>query len=590
MLLDIDLDELKFLIEPSYEFLKDKIPYIMEAYIKVYGEEYREHIKENFDSVSYIFLNTIDDVDNFIKAFLKAVINESYKPIFSAFKLEFPDFINYENSNFIVDIFKQHKKIYLSQDDNLELFRTEIRDYLVKLSENIQDCEEQKYLDIQIKYIDDTLIKFDRIMEVLNPKIEQIKNIRSIIERKKVELQKEFIINHLYWLSNSELEFIKNNEDYNVEEFVKSSKTLKMYLEPKTWGKNFFDFGDIAFFLSEYDETKCILDEREKILTENKINYKNANINLSDSNGLLELLEVYYINEIGNRYEGKRALDALNEEFKKYNNRFKEFIDYYKYLMPRDEFIEQHIESFIEKKFLKQYFNRDDIFSFAKILFKHYEESSVKCPNFLYLSYINHYDSDNNCKIDVPFNNVILSQYAGILFNNEGKIESPFSCIFGHEVGHVASLDNFNTGIKLNSCLEFFNELINEYMNQKKNQYMDKNGVLFKSSCIVNNIKMITYYLYFFLLEPLVNRCEDLIKDAYINNNIDIIIDFMGEDLFNEYINIINSFNKYQMENYQDCSQIFDKEPEYVESVKQRINGIMNMVDERNLDNSNKKK
>lgn len=577
MLLDIDLDELKFLIEPSYEFLKDKIPYIMEAYIREYGEEYREHIKENYDKVSYIFLNTMDDVNSFIHKFRKQIVIEAYKPLFLAFNLEFSEMI--KSDNFINIIFRQHENCVITQDDNLQIFRNDIRGYLIDMKENEKDIQAQQFLDTQIKYIDDTILKFERIMGVLNPKIKQIESIKAIINQKKMELQREFIDKHSYLLSSSELEFIKKNKDYDVAELINNSRKLKNYLSSNTWNNQVFDVGDLVWFKSKYDEFSFILDTREEMLSENNIDYKHFNIGLSDGDALLKLLGIYYTDEMGNRYEGSKALDALDEEFEKYDKKFKKIIDYYKYLMPRDEFIKKYI---LNNLFTQDItcLTDDELIELSDAILKSYE--NVNYSNFLAYRQIQYNGVIENFQCSI--NTACLDQYDGMFFNSDGKIVSPFSTTFDHELGHVATIRNNISGLNSNSDLELLNELINEYMNQKKNEHMDKRGVLFKSSCIVNNNEMSIYFINFFLLEPLVNRCEDLLKDASINNIIDIIIDFMGYDLFKEYIDIINSFFKYQMTNYHDLSEIFVKEREYIENTKEKINDIMLRVDERNLE------
>ena len=582
MLLDIDLDELKFLIEPSYEFLKDKIPYIMEAYIKVYGEEYREHIKENFDKVDYIFLTTIDYYRKFIDIFAFKLMREVYHQINQTIEL------NSEYSNYVNDLLAD-----INYDPYLDFLRKNIRGYLVDLRNTEHNIEKQKLLDSQIKLVDDILIKFDRIMDVLLPKVDQMRPIYEKNEQKRIKMQKEFISKHQKLLNDSEKQYIIEHPYYDVKDFIKKSEKLKYYISCPLSDDDFdvFIVGDILCFDSEFDNSSAeLIKQREKILAELVSDYKNYNLNLNDGAALLDFLQFTYVDKFNFVDYGKIALKLLKEELKVYKQDFKyEMADYnrtYKYIIFIYDFIKKYINPVLDREFKKI----NIIYDNASLLSIGYEFLISFLKNTYSNNYLSLYRKDygNNLGIQIQF--LCLNQLDWMSFKSDGKIEIEFNEILGHELGHVATIRDNNTGLGNGNDLENFNELLNQYTNVKKDKYLDERGILFKSSCFVNAHKLALARINLFLLEPLVAKYERQVLDASINNNVNIIIDFMGEDLFNEYIGVINSFHQHQREKYQKARQIFEEEPDYVESIKQRINDIMNRVDERNLESGRKKK
>lgn len=593
MLLDIYLDELEFLVNPSYEFIKDKIPYIMEAYIKEFGEEYREHIEDNFGKINYVFLNEYDDLRIFITNFHKQLILEIYIKLYSAFNLEFREIIYEEaNNNFIEKIFLKSGLEFIVNDSDLQIFRNNIRDYLIDIKENEQEQSTVKFLEDQIKYIDNTVVKFDQIMEILNPRLKLIDDIRNKKNKIKESLQREFIANHDYLLNTKEIELIAKEDDYDVEEFVKNSERLYKYVDIYTFSDEVFGIGAFAYFDKEYNDNTTFLEKRKEILAENGIDWQELGIDLNDGDNLLKMMDFYYIDENNNRVEGLMALTKLKEDLNNYDNTLCNVHDDYKYLMPRGEFIKKYVlsEEIIQRKCNKN--NKEILSKIEDLLYigneflKLGENSGFN--NYLSLPGISGRISNDGIvsNFDIFIAYVCLSPIRDLSLQ-PNRIRTPFDSIFGHELGHVSTIGDKVTGLNLKNSnqLNLLNELINEYLNHKNNERIDHQGILFKSPCISNDYDASIYHAAEFLLEPIIDKYEDILKIASINNSANAIIDLMGQDLFIEYIDIINTFFDYKDSKY----SYFMEESEVIKSVKKQINNIMTKVEEKNLVINHKK-
>lgn len=597
-MIDIDLELLKFIIYPNYDYIKDIILVIRDAYIEEYGEEYRERITKNFDGVNYVFINEIYDTKQFIKKLFKSIILESYQHLYEVFNFEFIKYkhIDAENcENFIEKELLKSNIFYIEEDTNLNVFKTNVKNYIIKMRDLSNNSEEKTFFNNQIKYIDETINKFDKITEVLKPAMDSIQKTEEKKEKIRSNLQKEFLKKHGNLLTEEERNFISNNNDYNVSKFVAESSNLSNYLTA-LFINDVFSVGNYSSFKEINNDNSFFINQRAKILKQNGVDYQDENIDLNDSEACLKRLNFKYIDEENNVLEGIEALKKLEQELERYNDILRQEYVQYKYLIPRDELGRKFIfnKEIMDKgcDFFKQIEFKDEEFiecqKYVNQIFLSGMENNFNSNAFVYINSLSIPATNDETKesFDIVFylNYLVTKPIINYEFLEEDMIEENYLSILTHEAGHVSSISEQKdlSGFNIEEKYRMLNELFNEYMNGKIITKLA--NIMFKFSDgkkIINENRSV-YMSNYFLLEPFMNEYEEVFKKATMENNPKILEKLMGKDLLEEYVTIINEFFNYHEKKYNFNLKIYDEAKDYVDLITMEVNDIYSKVSLKN--------
>lgn len=145
-----------------------------------------------------------------------------------------------------------------------------------------------------------------------------------------------------------------------------------------------------------------------------------------------------------------------------------------------------------------------------------------------------------------------------------------------HELGHIATA----RGLCLEEKYRNLDELISDRVNENVMNRLISRGFFQHRGFINENLGL--HKVNFFLLEPFWNEFSDYFKKASIENDLSLLSSFMGEDLLERYVDVINDFYEYQRSNCLNAWDIFKDDYEYVEDVKKKIEDILFEVKKKN--------
>ena len=402
------------------------------------------------------------------------VIEDIYKKIYDKFNFKYNIIIcKRDDNNFIEKEFIKAKLSFVEKDKDLFLLKNNIRNYLITVLEGTCDDKERTFLKKQVEYIDTLIAKYDKIMDILNPQIEKIKNINIKKARIKKSMQLRFLINHLSLLTDEEKMIVVNrileNNDFNVEEFINNSKRLSKYI------------------------------------------LASCNINKLFSGG---------IDGIPN--------DEFYEEVKKYQLLYNRQCEQFKYILPDMQIVEKYIinDEIINRK------NGD-----AKNVLKEIKTDKhlgIKILNFIDLNMEknNYIGGQVTLSLGNIYKNILLhyvsiKQIDNVVINlDNNKIILYLLYTFFHEMGHVCSIseDEKISGFKIDGKDTNLNELFNEYIIVKIINKLIQKGVITIDENVINKNNSLHTSNYF-LIEPFVEKYEEYFKEATMENNIGILGD-----------------------------------------------------------------
>ena len=574
-MVDIDLDLLNFIVNPSYDYIKDKIKLLSCAYIEEYGEEYREKIEKNLASINYVFYATNDDVINFISKFKDNFIADVYRTLVDKFEIG-------DNDNFIKKGLYQYGMVDYVNDMDLKIFRTDIRDFFIEIKNSTDNNYETKFLDDVIEYIDKVINKFDKIEQIFKSHLEKANSISINKLKLKQQLQKEFLKKHGYLLNGEEFDLLidSNDIDNKLAQF-----NLEDYVIKSVFKDSVFELGDFSCF-QENLSSEYFLVLRRNILRKYNVDYEAENIDVKDSDLCLKKIGIKFRDSSGVMQEGSKAMDALKEEINCYNKKYRDECDNrFRYLSSRESYIS---DNFFSDDILNRRCNSliKDSLQINNIKLSPEDYFRIG-NNFLSVIEGADYFSGNCCLQKLRFNNVFFEIIYVVVknllvdFQNKNgikKISFNFFNTLAHELGHAC-----NYG----SCFGFcskdkyrnLNELFNEYLSCKVTSRLG--NAYFPNSCGFINENVSIHLENYFLLEPFMLEYEQCFKDASIRNDISQLVDVMGEDNLEEYVCLINEFYNKQ-EGYSYSSKIFEVEGNYILDLKEKIYDIYKDVKVRN--------
>ena len=140
-MLDVDINFLKFLIDPSYEYIMEDIKVIQDKYLS--GITIEESCKKlnNFSDVNYLFLTKIDDLHTFLTNFNLKIIEEVYIKFGNFFGINLKEELR--DNNFISSILLDNNIKKVSEDLDLTIFRTNIYKFLLDIVKNSNNLKEK---------------------------------------------------------------------------------------------------------------------------------------------------------------------------------------------------------------------------------------------------------------------------------------------------------------------------------------------------------------------------------------------------------------------------------------------------------------
>lgn len=534
-MINVDLEYLEFLMHPSHnKYLQDRVSVIKEAYIEEYGEEARELINYNFDNVNYVFLEEVDAVLEFIKNFSGLLIKDVYNKVSNLFSLE--EWLTLNEA-----IYSRKEKFNLGQDDDLQVLRILIRPYLVDQIENTSTEQEKVLLSEKLALIDKWLSKYDEIRQIFKEKLVEIEKNRKEQEEYRITLQKRFLLDRICCFSEEDKkDFIISNYDFS--KLIEKYPELELYVN--NYEKTVFELGDLAVFYetleSDFFDSKTV----KSLLRKYGVDTEKEQFSIDDIDECLRILKVRYKDyNSGIIYYGEEALVKLVEGLEEYNRVYKEYFKSKKYLLSKNEFVNNHLKvdesasNLLKKK--AEILDELSIVGFVSMFRRLFDLIlyHAEFPGTAAFAISYRVKQDD---VDMVFSYVVLKIYDALKFDydKEEFVECFFENLI-HELGHVAvtSLEKCFSGFHTHSDYKVLNELFTEWLTVKIWHRL-KNLDLF-NNCFNNEIKS-AYRESFILIESFVEKFENYFKEASLNHDVSVFENLMTPDLFREYIDLVN--------------------------------------------------
>lgn len=422
-------------------------------------------------------------------------------------------------------------------------------------------------------------MKFDKIMEVLKPAMDDIKKTDEEIQKIENMLIKQILEKHNFMLTNQEKEFILKNPDYQAKDLIKRSSNLQKYIDlASPWTSDLLQLGECNFFKKDYYH-RFSLEFKKQNLLKWGLDPEDKSLDIEDGEACFNKTGFTYIGEDRITYQGIPAVDKMEEELNIYNDMYRTYQKPYDFSIPREELWREILRSIIKQSSIfldSEALKEIGTATSSKIEWK--LKSDMSCNGAFFAI-----DYDNNDKmfdeqqvhIAQYFSLIILFYLKNLEIEN-GIVWESMLYSFSHEIGHMIAQDSKKiTGFNTKKEYTYLNEFMNEYINRKVFNRLRENGYIRDGNGIKHAQKCF-YLSFLFLLEPFLNKYEDVFKKAAMENNPDLLIDCMGLENFESYIQIINQCYNYASENK---DQFFNEET--INQVKNKVDEILLAVNER---------
>ena len=597
MLIDVDLDVLNFILNPNYDDIKRQLEYIKKAYIAEYGIQNRRKIEKNFGKINYLFLSEKKDMKKFIADFEETMVVQLYKKLLSSFGYQYPIYIDEKkNLNFIEKIFVNHNVLFFENDRDLVFFKGPIKSQLISFIEDCHDKERKTFLKEQLNFIKTVERKHNAIQKLLQEKKQEIRKSDQQEQHEHDSIVKSFIINHPIFLTASEFNYINQYPDYDIASFLQKSKYYKHLVSVSDEGIN---MGDIKYFKPDYDEDVYALFARKNILVDFGIDSTKLNVDIQDGASLLEKIRFPRNASMSEFFKGRQALDILEDEINSYNDKYQSVEYNYRYIIGKEEFINQYL---LSDAVANRTCNKDikDLLTFTSLdkqkregIYKFVNNSfqNTSCTGVC-ATYLLDMDKHHNY-IGIEY--MALNVLSCIRVNPNHKLNSTMDYVLSHEGGHIATMsDEYSaiSGFDLEKKYTNLNELYNQYKNKKVRERLAgySDSVLIADSTAVENIDLSVHSTNYFLLEPFIPKYESVFEEASVNNNPGVLKESLGDENLEQFLLVVNDFYHQQEEMLKLGKYIFIENFDYVQDVKQQVQNIVEQVELRHSSTSNKKK
>ena len=514
--------------------LEEKVPIIIEAFVKYYGEEERQRITKIFNSVTYVgYLdyNAIKKLNldlreqiykiggyRFLENIGLEVNEENYKKFFGSKMTGYND---------------NPKNFYLYEIDGQEWAKElALKAIEVLFGEKvaIDTPEYDKYKEILLSYKE----KYDEAIAMCD---EALRNFSKFTDYE------------------NELKALKNrvHDKYTVKFFDRISVYLSEH-DKALIGKN--------HFLSEFDcyevlvgfsyDSKCLIDAFSR---ENEEKLRNVRTNEYTKNSIIGDRISYYKKkglDLGDDYE-----DYLESDEAKQLTPSFEFVDEIKSIREKlvqeekNEFVmgSQNLEPLLEK--IKSVGLESHNYSFYEIV---RDNTTCVTPNFILdgdsivvhpLLYI--YGGTGLDTMDCRLIHECNHIYELSCLEYDGD-EANFACgwdICKEKVAH-SEISEINDSVPEHRSYEMLNEIINELLAQEITALMHENGVyLYGDEQVSKNTSLSSYGFATRLVWDFFQTYKAEIIASRKEYNMDILFNKVGKDNFMELNQLVKDYLEY---------------------------------------------
>lgn len=490
-MLDIDLEFLNFLLNPTYEYLSNDIKLIENEYIK--NKRIPTHT-----NVNYLFVTNTIELAHFINDITEKITEDIYIRFGNFFGLNLKNNIEDNPNNFIIDILKSKGLTKLTDDTLVIILKTDIKEYLTNIIDTSNNEKEVKLANDALIYLYELIIKYDNITNLTTKKLQELLIIFDKKTEIKKKIQKLIIKEYSFLLTEEGKNIINNNNDYDVEKLLENEEKFNYYLNIK---------------LSKTDPLKQYVFDYGTILD-------NCNSNIDS-----------ILKEKMKKTEFK-DYNKLSYDLIKYNEFYEQECEDYILTITKEE-LKENIHNIIDK-------NIDEIIKEANNLYLSKEKilqliEDVVLTNILDNSFYNSYN--------IQIKTIILSPINCVSINDNNKLECKFYDILSHELGHACDFYQTSNVYEdiLNYCLLY--EIYNDYSSRKIinkviwDNKLTKEGVIHISSDGA-------YSNHFFGLLDIFYEYNDIFREWIDNKDINCLKKIFGNKNFNKFINNIDTFDE----------------------------------------------
>ncbi|MBR2678237.1 MAG: hypothetical protein IKE63_02350 [Bacilli bacterium] len=579
------------------EELERSIPIFKKAFVEYYGEEYRQEIEEKFSKAKFIGYQSIDGVERTIREFSMIKTNELIQNIIEKHNLslieeELTGNISFENIdiqpiNIIINIVEDNElgpegRLKKSLNECLNLAKEHYPEMTIEDVEEISKTgmltEKCKKLP---KWVQDNLIYYTNpenveskhdsefgfrkiVLEKINPEINE-ENFHEMLKRpefiKYLDLKEDYQKAYREYKESLELvkkyqdevdkyeellikinkkyhnQFVLNNLDVIPEEKRLQVKDcienntdefrINTYIN-RVYGSSLTPTLSIGSFCSEFEKalhdpdepewkTNQIKDDRIRCFKANGIDLGN---NYDDYLNNEEVKKIWpsaeRIDELLKSVEHFKKLcdEELYESIERYQKTIKEIeeLDLLDKSVQIDKSIYNIGGTFVSPN-LRKKGNDYDLFSIVAINF-----------NDITSKYIDHYIvHELNHLFELHLNNVMGNTYDGIC---------------GWDTFSEEDNDTKRS-------YELFNEIINEFIAQEISAIMHRDNVyVFDAENHSSYVRSTSYENTAFLVKEFFEEYKDVIIKSRHNGNVNIILNAVGKDNFEELNSLFKIYEK----------------------------------------------
>ena len=567
-MLNIDLEFIDFLVNPNEDYIKDDIQAIKKEYLRQSSFETLKNKFNNFNKAKPILLTTIDDLRYFLFQINSSLIEEVYYRFAKSFNIKIKN--NIEGNNFIETILLDNDIDNIHEDENLIILRTQIRDYLINITETTTNEKDKSLAESSIKYLDKLLRYYDSIKKILEPKENLVKELTKKIKEKSEIILKSLIKQHSYLLSEEKRKILEENPNIDIRKILHKEKLFRMFfctindgeIEPISMGK-------LIHFKSNSEYS---ISERTEILKENGIDIEKENIDINDIDTILKKLNYTYISN-GKTYKGLELLEKLEEDINTYNKLYKDVIEDYILTIKKDE-LHEIIKNLVIKTLkdsnttnLNKYID-----SITNGILNYIKYSKNTISGFTYTIKSNQDNIPEALKKlieEIPFQTYVLFPLRSVKIKRNQLINS-FYFTLSHELGHIYTPQN-----ETSKDYELLNEIYNDYRSDKIvfnllcNGHFQKKRIKFKKE---TNL----YSQYTFFLIDLFEEYKNTFEEFADNDKIIKLIELMGYETFRDLLIDLIKLKKENIKNNETQEKYLNKSKLYLRKIKQKNMPINN--------------
>ena len=557
--------------------IEELLPYVIEAYTHVYGEEYRQLINDRVNNACINVYEDIVGLNDYVSYLLACKKRELAIRFLEAIGEDF-SFYGKDNYSERLDektnsIISNYFSLFWAFDSNYD-YRSPL------LCFNIQEYgdNEKIILSNKISLINyllgenhekiteanfDDFSKTDEYAELLN-KINIYLKVYNNLLQEYLEFEKSLLPYKEYvWNERKRYYHIMEEKEYKIFDVIypRLSPDLKAAL----------------FHYSREQQKKIILGDCdlesefciENLFSKNMSKLASQNIAIWIKKGIINR-QIEFFNDLGLPIPDIKI--ETEEDIKRYLEYIIEYIksDSIKNVIPSDELIDL-IKKLRKKEyedFLREYYTtRDDFIRTKENIIKYFSPenvSEVELFELIYYKLKNKIVCVHSCYQNIKENDAETILPKPVMFISVCK-NAPGGLLadaFIHEIGHIIdcsfrgfgfdqpndlidelAFKNENGYDKRYRKYERFNETLNDIFKEEAKAYLNKQGVYLierKEFTSLNSINYNTTKLVKDLLKPLLDKFRKQVIAAKVNSNSSHLTDYIGRDNFEELVDALN--------------------------------------------------